>query len=246
MSRCAGIDLYAEGGRTPHIKRMLDVAVQTAFPDRSLPINNDSGAMSLDAVCQAFELGYARYRDPAFGWLIRHSDRSSLYALVAGQEEVEAGAPGSVSISLSQTGWTVLKSVEGTDYWGSGATVAILDHGPHGDWHGHPDKLGLEIFADGCYWIQNQGSPVGYHNRQHWEYFRRTVSKNTVTVDCQDQFFARAGDDVHNDLKRNGRVEELVLDADVKRVTASVDWALPGHCVPADHRNVGCSRRRCF
>lgn len=228
MARHAGIDLYAEGGDDPHIKRMLTVALQMAFPDRSLPVNNDSGAMSLDGVAHTFELGYARYGDPAFGWVIRDSDRSSLYALVAGKEPVEAEPPHSVSSSLSQTGWTALKSEEGKGYWGSSATVAVLDHGPHGDWHGHPDKLGLEVFADGLCWIGNDGSPVGYHNRQHWDYFRRTLSKNTVVVDFLDQHFERAGDDVTKDLARTGKVEDLVLGPDTKRVTASVDWAYEG------------------
>ncbi len=228
MARHSGIDLYAEGDGTPYIKRMLDVAIQMAFPDRSLPINNDAGPMALDGVSQHFELGYARYADPAFGWVIEQTDRSSLYALVAGKETVDAVTPGSASVDLEQTGWTALKSVQGTDYWGSGTTVAVLDHGPHGDWHGHPDKLGLEVFADGLYWIRNDGSPVGYHNRQHWDYFRRTLSKNTVVVDHQDQDFERAGDDVLRDLDRTGTVEGLTLSDGAQRVAASVDWAYEG------------------
>ena len=238
MARHSGIDLYSEGEGTPYIRRMLDIAIQMAFPDRSLPINNDAGPMTLDGVSRCFELGYAHYGDPAFGWVVEQSDRSSLYALVAGKESVEVRAPDSASRSLEQTGWTALKSVERSDYWDSEATVAILDHGPHGDWHGHPDKLGLEVFAEGLYWIQNDGSPVGYHNQQHWDYFRRTLSKNTVVVDFLDQDFERAGDDVRKDLERTGTVEGLVLDAGEKRVTASVDWAYNGI---AYRRTVGLS-----
>lgn len=118
--------------------------------------------------------------------------------------------------------------MEGARYWGSDAIVTVLDYGPHGDWHGHPDKLGVEVFAGGLYWIQNVGSPVGYHGQQHWEYFRRTLAHNTVVVDFQDQRFERARDDAIRDLGRTGRLIDLSLDGPQKSVSASVDWAYDG------------------
>lgn len=228
MARRAGADLYAEGDGTPCIKRMLDAPIRMAFPDTSLPVNNDSSGHFLSDLHQAYELGYARYRDPAYGWIIEKGDRASLYALLFGEEEVRSQPPESRSGALEQSGWTILKGVEGARYWESDAIVAVLDYGPHGDWHGHPDKLGVEVFAGGLYWIQNVGSPVGYHGQQHWEYFRRTLAHNTVVVDFQDQRFERARDDAIRDLGRTGRLIDLSLDGPQKSVSASVDWAYDG------------------
>jgi hypothetical protein len=226
--RHTGLDLFSEGEETPHIKRMFDVPIQMAFPDGSLPINNDAGHTTLDHFHQEYELAYARYRDPAYGWVLRNSDRTSLYALLYGELEVKSEPPDSHSLTLGQTGWTSLKHVEGKAYWDSEGMAVILDHGPHGDWHGHPDKLGIELFAKGLKWIQNEGSPVGYHGQQHWEYFRKTLAHNSVVVDFEDQHFVRAGDDVFTDLEHTGKVTECVLTGEEKRVTAEVDWAYQG------------------
>jgi len=227
MARHTGMDLYAEGDGTPYIKRMLDVPIEMAFPDTSLPVNNDSGTMKL-AHTKEYELGYARYHDPSYGWIIEKGPRTSLYALIFGEETIESKVPESRSVHLKQTGWTSLKSVEGKRYWGSDGMVVVLDYGPHGDWHGHPDKLGIELFADGLRWIQNAGNPVGYHGQQHWEYFRRTLAHNTVVVDFEDQHFERTHDDAIKDMTHTGKLISLSLDGEEKSVSASVDWAYEG------------------
>jgi hypothetical protein len=228
MARHRGIDLFAEGDGTPYIKRMLDVPIKMAFPDLSLPVNNDSRAMSLTDMYEHYELGYARYHEPTYGWVIEQGERTALYSLLFGEEKVVSRPPESESVSLKESGWTSLKSVEGEGYWGSGAAVVILDYGPHGDWHGHPDKLGMEFFCDGLRWIQNSGSPVGYHCQEHWEYFRRTLAHNTVVVDFEDQFFEKSPDDAVKDLQHTGELIHLSLEGEKKSVAASVDWAYAG------------------
>jgi hypothetical protein len=228
MVRHTGVDLYSEGGDNPYIKKMLDVPIRMAFPDRSLPVNNDAGQSSLGNLHQHYELAYARYQDPAYGWVLEGSDRASLYALLYGEPELSSEAPDSRSTTLKQSGWTSLKSIEGPNYWDSKGMAVVLDHGPHGDWHGHPDKLGIELFADGLKWIGNEGSPVGYHCQQHWEYFRRTLAHNTVVVDFKDQHFVRAGDDVYKDLEHTGELENCALGESIKTVSASVKWVYEG------------------
>jgi hypothetical protein len=228
MARHVGIDLFSEGEETPYIKRMLDVPIKTAFPDMSLPSNNDSGAINLSNMYEHYELGYARYRDPAYGWIIEKSDRTSVYSLIFGEGTIESGLPESRSLSLEQTGWTCLKSVEGEGYWGSDGKVVTLDYGPHGDWHGHPDKLGIEFFSNGLRWIQDAGSPVGYMCQQHWEYFRTTLAHNTVVVDFKNQQFERAGDNAAKDLEHTGNLICFSPDGKQKIVAASVDWAYDG------------------
>lgn len=228
MVRHTGVDLYSEGDETPYIKRMLDVPLEMAFPDRSLPVNNDAGHSSLDELHQDYELAYARYQDSAYGWVFKDSDRTSLYALLFGEPEVCTETPDSRSTTLAQSGWTSLKEVEGFDYWNSKGMAVVLDHGPHGDWHGHPDKLGIELFANGLKWIGNEGSPVGYHCQQHWEYFRTTLAHNTVVVDFQDQHFVRAGDDVYQDLDYTGELIACELEGSPKTVSASVNWVYEG------------------
>jgi len=226
MARHIGIDLFSEGGNTPFIKRMLDVPIKLAFPDLSLPTNNDAHQTALADFEQLYELGYARYHDPAYGWLIEKNDRASLFSLLFGEEDIQAVPPGSKSCNLEQSGWTIIKGVEGSNYWRSDCIASVMDHGPHGDWHGHPDKLGIEVFAGGLRWIQDAGSPTGYHCRQHWEYFRRTLAHNTVVVDCQDQLFERANDNALEDIKHTGKLIEF--NGNTRSVCASVDWAYPG------------------
>jgi hypothetical protein len=228
MARNAGIDLYAEGDGTPFIRRMLDVPIRMAFPDGALPVNNDSGGMTLAGMAAFYELGYARYRDPSYAWIVDRSDRSSTHALLCGEEELRTAPPDSRSLRLDQSGWAILKGIEGPGYWGSDALVAVLDYGPHGDWHGHPDKLGIEVHAGGRCWIQNSGSPVGYHGQEHWEYYRRTLAHNTVVVDGRDQRFERARDDAIRDLARTGRLLSFSPDGPEKKVSAVVDWAYEG------------------
>eukprot|EP01113_Clastostelium_recurvatum_P017551 TRINITY_DN2063_c0_g1_i5.p1 TRINITY_DN2063_c0_g1~~TRINITY_DN2063_c0_g1_i5.p1 ORF type:complete len:1048 (-),score=188.96 TRINITY_DN2063_c0_g1_i5:16-3159(-) len=87
------------------------------------------------------------------------------------------------SIDLSATGLTVflsnLTSSLGSDY-------ALIKHGPHGGWHGHYDKLELLFVHGGVSLLSDYGT-VEYTEPLHYDYFKRTLSHNTIMVDALTQ-----------------------------------------------------------
>jgi hypothetical protein len=61
----------------------------------------------------------------------------------------------------------------------------ILDFGPQGGWHGHPDRLSFELYYNGEAVVVDAGS-AGYYNPLHWTWSRRSIAHNTVTLGTSD------------------------------------------------------------
>lgn len=61
----------------------------------------------------------------------------------------------------------------------------ILDFGPQGGWHGHPDRLSFELYYRGVPVVVDAGSG-GYYNPLHWVWSRRSIVHNTVTFGTDD------------------------------------------------------------
>jgi hypothetical protein len=87
------------------------------------------------------------------------------------------------SVIYPQSGYAVLKSIEGGRFWESPAVHAVLKFGPYGNGHGHADKLHLDISGAGrkdCVEeLQREAVP--------WRYWNSTVSHNTVVVGGRSQ-----------------------------------------------------------
>lgn len=65
------------------------------------------------------------------------------------------------------------------------ALYIVLDFGPQGGWHGHPDRLSFEVYYYGEPIIVDAGSG-GYYDPLHWTWSRRSVAHNTVTLGDSD------------------------------------------------------------
>jgi hypothetical protein len=65
-------------------------------------------------------------------------------------------------------------------------TFLLLKYGPHGGGHGHPDKLGIVLFAQGERLSPDLGTP-GYGIALNDSWYRHTLSHNTVLLDGQRQ-----------------------------------------------------------
>jgi hypothetical protein len=65
-------------------------------------------------------------------------------------------------------------------------TYLLLKYGPHGGGHGHPDKLGITLFAQGQRLSPDLGTP-GYGIGLNQSWYRHTLSHNTVLLDGQSQ-----------------------------------------------------------
>ena len=63
---------------------------------------------------------------------------------------------------------------------------AILQYGPHGGWHGHYDKLALDVMIGGTPVLIDPGAAL-YEDAEHWTWHRTTRAHNTVEVDGRSQ-----------------------------------------------------------
>lgn len=198
-----GYDLFAN----PNFKKMYDATLQYAFPDLGIINGNDSGKYptSLAApgrvVPMDYEAVYAHYGDPVYGALL-----SKLYVEkgrvrggyvvpgntssgIAGEQAVfygtetipSGGSLSAASMNFTGLGHSVLRAGEGEDQ-----LYALVDYGLHGGYHGHPDKLHLEIFGQGERLAPDLGIPP-YSNSMYESYYKKSFAHNTVLVDGDTQ-----------------------------------------------------------
>ena len=100
---------------------------------------------------------------------------------------------------FNDSGRFIYRFREGYDYF-------ILDYGPHGGWHGHPDKLSFELHVNGEPIIVDSGAD-NYYGVNHWSWHRRSIAHNTITLEDKDQLEAR-GELIEYRVLNNG-VEAL-------------------------------------
>jgi hypothetical protein len=125
-----------------------------------------------------YELAYVRWRKPVYGCALRLGPRTSLPALLYGNENLPDGDPiPKTSVNYGKAGFAALRSPNVT---------AAVRFGLHGGGHGHPDMLNLVTFAYGTLFGVDPGS-IGYGAPLHREWYRGTIAHNTVCVDRQLQ-----------------------------------------------------------
>lgn len=196
-------DLFA----SPNFKKMYDVTLQYAFPDLGIINGNDSGKYptSLAApgrvVPMDYEAVFAHYADPTYGALLHklYTDNQRVRggfvvpgntsSGIAGEQAVFYGNPvipgdaslPSSSMNFTGIGHSVLRAGEGDDQ-----LYALMDYGLHGGYHGHPDKLHLEIFGKGERLAPDLGIPP-YSNSMYESYYKKSFAHNTVLIDGDTQ-----------------------------------------------------------
>ena len=62
----------------------------------------------------------------------------------------------------------------------------MIDYGPHGDEHGHFDKLNLMLYATGREWLLDPGR-LSYSVPEYKTWVKTTAAHNTVTLGGRDQ-----------------------------------------------------------
>lgn len=215
-----GEELY----RQPALRAMLRAPIQCAYPDGSLPATNDCWYFTslVGEVCHGvppaasfYEVGYAWYGDPLFAHVLdlnyRRQTRDSLEALLHGAESiptVQTEPPS--SINLHQSGYAILRSSKDQKNT-QGRQYLFLKYGPHGETHGHPDKLNLLLFACGQRLSPDPGTP-GYGFELLGSWYRQTICHNTVTIDGCSQPPA------------TGQLKDFRADGPFQIADASVTW----------------------
>lgn len=177
--RCRGIRLFDSD-----LHDMFAAPVKGTYPDLSFPAHSDGwyGANLLSQTA-LYEIASTRFSDPLFGEVLSLSyarkkrlDPEALLnnrLLVAGKAE-RLLQPG---YSFNQSGFCLLRS---------GARTVVLKFGGEGIGHGHPDKLSITLH-DGKRELISDFGTSGYGTPDYLQWYKRTLSHNTVTVDGRDQ-----------------------------------------------------------
>ncbi len=96
-----------------------------------------------------------------------------------------------------------------------GDASIVLDYGPHGGGHGHPDKGGIVLYAGGRVLVPDYGTPA-YGLAISGRWYRRTLSHNTVVMDARDQ------------APCQGTLRHLELGGPCPTAVVALDAAYPG------------------
>ncbi|MDH7601270.1 MAG: alginate lyase family protein [Armatimonadota bacterium] len=176
-ARNCGIDLY-----NPELRRMFDAPLKFAMPNLRLPAFSDSRECDLKASRGIYELGYARYHDPAYLPLLHSGDRISDYAFWFGEPQLpSASRQPTKSANFEASGYAILTRGDDED-----ATWLCLKYGPYGGGHGHPDKLSFVLYSRGEVVAPDPGTAY-YGLPIQAEWFRTSLAHNTLVIDETSQ-----------------------------------------------------------
>ena len=193
--------IRARDSRWPPPQRlaaMLTAPLTLVLPDGRLPASNDCWASCslFGELCHGVPPAAALYEMAAGWWpqptyrnllaaIYRRGARDSEEALLYGPDSVPADSGSFASPRsdlLPHSGFAVLRSADPLQR----QSLALLKYGPHGGSHGHPDKLAITLYARGLAAAGDLGTQ-GYGIELHGQWYRQTVSHNTVLVGGQPQ-----------------------------------------------------------
>lgn len=169
-ARHSGIDLY-----TPELRKCLRAPLEVMMPNGHTPPVHDAVEGGVSA--SLYELAAARYGDPIFQDVIA-GKRGGLNALLFGMEDPRKHSAALKSADMNGIGLAILRN---------GGQYLCLDYGIHGGGHGHRDKLAINYFTNGQVFAPDLGRGWPYNLPIHQEWYKLTLSHNTVTVDEQPQ-----------------------------------------------------------
>lgn len=225
IMRRNGLDL----GGDDTIQRMIETFPGMAMQGGVLPLIGEVSGDSRPALYRSWlELAYAMYETPWIGWALGRMSRDDLWSVLVGREIGAAAPPEPRSRLFPETGLCVLKSGERDAYWegkGSGATITF---GPHGDWHGHAGKLGIEYRWNDRYLVRDHGHGGGYTHPIHRMWYMTTLAHSTMVMDERNQRFTWCKRHPEQDRRETGRCHAHLFRDDVSACTVSADFAYPG------------------
>jgi len=223
--------LYSlELGGEPLIKKALNWLWSIATPYDTTPALEDTNEAPIPP--DLYIIGYLRYRDPALGYIGKRlwksyrrlsSPLSILAMLLSGENPLEGDFKPyhrERVRALDPSGRLVYRESEDP-----GSLYIVIDYGPHGGWHGHPDKLSFEVYWRGEPIIVDAGSG-GYYSPTHWTWHRKTIAHNTVSRGEEDHRAVRGFLRSLDILERGFRAEleaRVYEDAALKRVFEYAD-----------------------
>jgi hypothetical protein len=176
--RSMGYNLFDE-----QLEKMFTAPIKGIYSDMTFPSHNDGWyGVSLPTQIKLYEVAYARYKNPLFLNILQAcykiEDRLSPEALLTNttvdlNEELKEPE----SYLFGQTGYGVLRSKNKT---------VVLKYGSSGGGHGHPDKLSISVHNGKSEILPDLGT-CAYGIPDYLNWYKRTLSHNTVVVDFKDQ-----------------------------------------------------------
>jgi hypothetical protein len=246
-----GLDFYR--AHDAIFKYMFDFPLLVAYPDFTLPAEADSRRDYLitNMTASLYEYAYRRYRDPRYLDVIADSAGGRLQALPPGarlSKAVElkgarhlnltvvgsvppsflydltaaaAAAPSNSSdANFPMMGYGILRMPSRRN----GINQLILSYGPSLS-HGHPDKLSVDLFANGDVLMPSPGVDFPYFNNDRIpNWYHTTLAHNTLAVDEGVQSYDGSG------RGKGAHADQLVFapSARVGLQRASTDTAYAG------------------
>ncbi|HOX03849.1 MAG TPA: alginate lyase family protein [Candidatus Paceibacterota bacterium] len=200
-ARRLGIELDS----APQVREMFAVALDYRMADGALPRFGDATTPRIPG--ERFEAAYHRWREPAFLALL--PEGPTWDSVLYGRAERPVQEPGHLR--------SALKTAAGHAILRSGTATAAFTFGPFGGFHGHFDKLSFVYFSDGIELGCDPGRArsQAYRLPVHRNWYRATISHNTVVVDRASQEGAE------------GQSELFTSGPDLAAAAARIDRAYP-------------------
>jgi len=182
-----GIDFYRY--RDGALKSLFDSPLQIAYPDLRTPALHDSGHGSIIGHdSYLYEFAYLRYQDPRYLLVL---DKTAMHISAQYQmfplsrlydRDRDAPIPAIEwrSVNFFDVGFGVLRQTDER-----GTVNLLLDYTPMRS-HGHPDRLGIDLWAHGGRIMPDPGS-VWYEQPIYRNWYSTTMSHNTLVVDEYSQ-----------------------------------------------------------
>lgn len=176
--RAENINLYDS-----QLEKMFTGPINSLYKDLTFPSHNDGWyGVSLPTQIKLYEIAYARYRNPlllkALQACYELEPRLAAEALLTNTDATQKEDIALTgSYLFGHTGYGILRD---------GDKSVVLKYGPSGGGHGHPDKLSIAIHNGKSEILPDFGT-CAYGIPDYLNWYKRTLSHNTVTVDFKDQ-----------------------------------------------------------
>ncbi len=217
-ARRLGIDLSEEREKA---KTMFLAPLTVADSRWVIPPTNDGQPISLVRFASNYEAGAGLFpEEPALAAFLSTSysqsrgQRSGIHAIFYGPDTLPEGrAPALRSRAFESSGFGVLRTR--TPHPPGGEVYLLLDFGPYGGHHDHPDKLAVSFHALNRVLAPDTGT-AGYSLALNSSWYRQTLSHNTLVVDRVSQRPA------------SGKLLSFRGEGPLQHVIASAGDAYPG------------------
>jgi heparinase II/III-like protein/alginate lyase len=176
--RRLGVDLWSD----ERLKRMFTLPIQYTMADGMLPRFGDDVNSSVRRVAHLLEPAYHAYKAPQILPLL--AEMPSFNSILLGRPIHAREEPAVLqSTVLEDAGHAILRS------HGQAGLTAAMTFGPYGGFHGHYDKLSFVFYGFGTELGVDPGRArsQAYRLPIHGNWYKATISHNTVLVDRQSQ-----------------------------------------------------------